>query len=244
MLSKKITIHGDFDYNVSQALRKTVSNINMTYDINPQIVDEWINDADFKTILTDIDNKCYRDTMSVVNPTLDKLLDVTHPEIFIEEHLPWEVDQCGQILEEFSNGYIKYCNKHRYLHKEKSLEQFNNRINKDTSKEILDHFFVKKTPKEIIEEKIFIIKYNIYLDYTNAIVNALTQKFIADCIIPRYNSYLVAEADFNRLIDWLGIHKNDFREKNPSYSGSTLFVKVYLLKNQSLPKFNLTPSVI
>lgn len=223
-----IVIQGDYNYNHEQVISKVVATIQRNFDINPQLISTWVNEQKFAATLKELDDLCFKNIMSLDNELLKKLLDITHPESFIEEYMPWEREKCGQIIEEFSNGYIKYCNHHRYLHQIETLQTCE-----------IDHYFVAKSPKDIIEEKIFNLRFNLYVDYTRLLAKKLVDTFIQQ--LDDYAVYLVTEADFNQLLEWLQKHPADFREKYPCYNNQSLqkLVKVYLKNNTDKPLYTL-----
>ena len=114
----------------------------------------------------------------------------------------------------YSNGYIKFCNQHRYLHQTKEKQNE------------IDHFFVAKTANEIIDEKIFSLNFNLYVDYTRKLAQEIRNEF--DLMIQRnYQEHLVAQTQFVELSQWLQTHTLDFREKRPTYQDEQVFVKTW-----------------
>lgn len=116
MSSRQIILIGDYDYNDQQVLKKVIHHLQQQLDINPLILQNWLNQEHFAESLKDKDRECYRQVMDRPNHVLEKLMEPSHAESFIDEYLFWEKEICGQVLDEFGNGYIKYCNKHKYLH--------------------------------------------------------------------------------------------------------------------------------
>lgn len=251
-MSNKIVLVGDYDYNYQQALKKVVYNIQTQFDINPMIIQEWLDRDNFDEILEKKDRGCYRKIMSQPNDTLDKLLDVTYAETFVNEYLFWEKEKCGQIVDEFSNGYTKYCNKHKYLHNNKKG------LTKKPAdeKNSVDHYFVEKNPNEIMEEQIFKIRFNIYLKYNRLLAQVLENEFYAHLQNDlHYTSFYVKSDDGSALVEWLQQHPLSFRSKFPTYSGDIkksrsesdesekVYIKVYVSENdKDLPDFEIISS--
>lgn len=242
-----ITLTGDYEYNYQQALRRVVHNIQTQFDINPEIIQKWFDRENFDQVLEKKDRGCYRKIMSQPNELLEKLLDVAYADTFINEHLFWETEKCGQIMDEFSNGYIKYCNKHKYLHPDrKTLTR-----NKQETQE--DHFFVTKNPNEIMEEQIFKIRFNIYLKYNRLFAQIMENEFYQ--FLENNLHYSTFYADFDQgkeLVEWLRTHPFSFKSKFPTYRESKnhkvndpnekVYIKVYLAENEEHPDFKLISS--
>lgn len=180
--------------------------------------------------------------MSQPHETLEKLLEVAYAESFVNEYLFWETEKCGQILDEYSNGYIKYCNKHKYLHPDKN----GSRRKQDCQE---DHFFVTKNPNEIMEEQIFKLRFNIYLKYNRLLAQSLEHTFYKyleqNC---NYSIHYVESCNSSDLVSWLKKHPNSFRSKFPTYSDDQskdkIYIKLYLANNEELPKFELISSTM
>lgn len=212
-----ILMIGDFDYNDQQVLKKVVNGLQQQLDIDPKIIEEWLNSDYFVEFLQSKDRESYREIMNHKNPILDKLMDISHVESFIDEYLFWEKEMCGQIIDEFGNGYIKYCNKHKYLHQSKS-----------TTKKTTDqanHLFVRKTANEILEEQIFKVKFHMYLQMTRNLAQTIENDFFQFINKQGYTEHFVSIDDTDELIKWLKINQESFRSKYPIYEKDLIDIK-------------------
>lgn len=206
---KKLELIGDYDYNDQQVLKKVINHIQSQLDINPDLLQKWLNRENFDQIVLDRDRKCYRKVMDQDNPVLDKLMDVSHAESFIDESLFWEKESCGQIMDECGNGYIKYCNQHKYLHPSEH--------SKKSQESKIDHFFVKKNATEILEEQIFKVKFNMYLQITRNLTQAMENEFYQWINSQGYSEYFIEQKHAEEVNIWLNENSENFRSKYPIY---------------------------
>ncbi len=224
----KIRVKDRYDYNQQQVLKRLIYSIQHKYDINPIIINNWFESKEFQDTFDSKNREVYINIMKQDNPILDKLLEISHADSFIQEYIPWESEKCGQILEEFSNGYIKYCNKHKYLHQ----------TNKYTNE--IDHCFVNKNEQDIIEEQIFKLRLNLYIDYTRKLAEVMSTIF-DDKLKSEYNTYYMLYSENNdKLIKWLKKKSLNFREKRPTYHESTVYIKIYITNGSKLPDLELS----
>lgn len=212
----KIVLIGDYDYNEQQVLKKSINNLQQQLDINPMLLQIWLNDDSFRDFLESKYRDCYREIMNRSNPVLDKLMDVSHVESFIDEYLFWEKEMCGQVIDEFGNGYIKYCNKHKYLHPNNSIKKANT--------DQTDHVFVRKTANEILEEQIFKVKFNMYLQLTRNLAQAIENEFY-QYISKTYQEFYIPIEESDSLVTWLKEHKDSFRSKFPIFERDLIDIK-------------------
>lgn len=233
-MSSKILLVGDYNYNDQQVLRKVVINIQKSLDIEPNLIKEWLNMEDFGKSLLELNRECYRKVMSEKNKLLEKLLNVSHRDSFVTEYLFWEKEKCGQILDEFSNGYIKYCNKHKYLH--------NNKDGLSTKKvdDKIDHYFITKNTNEIIEEQLFKIRFNLYLNITRLLAQKLENKFYQYLNSLGYQEFYCPINDqLENVIIWLRNNNNSFKSKYIIYEKDLNEIKRMAMKKNKLKTNNL-----
>jgi len=217
MTSKKEQIHliGEFSYNDKQVLKQVVNQISTEMDIDPVILEEWLNHEKLEEVLEKQDRNCYLKTFKGAYPSLEALLEVSHSESFINDSMPWEREKCGHIIDEFSNGYIQYCNKHRYLHQvPESLTERKNMVTK--------HIFVEKKPSEIMDELIFRCRFDLYLRWTRDLAKLMEGEFYRWLKGADQKNYTEEYITYSQeigeqLVEWLREHPRSFRGRYPSY---------------------------
>ena len=221
----KLELIGEYDYNDQQVLKKVVHNLTSQLDINPKIIEEWLNRDEFNQKLLEADRECYRAVMDRENIVLDRLLDSSNAESLVDERLFWEKELCGQIIDECGNGYTKYCNKHKYLHPSKN--------SKKSQESKIDHTFVNKKPTEIVEEQIFKVKFNIYLEITRNLAQKIENDFFQWVKNRGYKEWFIEIVHKNLLIEWLKNHPNAFRSKYPIFQRDLEEIKNERVKKET-----------
>tara|TARA_R100001163_G_C5068494_1_gene208933 strand:- start:1350 stop:2258 length:909 start_codon:yes stop_codon:yes gene_type:complete len=225
---KKLEIIGDYDYNDTQVLKRVANSIQLQLDINPELIRKWITTPEFSELLLQLNRECYRNIMDRDNPVMDRLVEASHADSLVNDCLFWEKEKCGQIMDECGNGYTKYCNQHKYLHPTKASKK-----SRDESK--IDHYFVDKNANEIIEEQIFNVKFNMYLEITRNIAQKLENSFFKYIKELGYKEYFMDRSNADVLIEWLKSTPNAFR------SNSAIFQKdLDDIKSQKAERSNRT----
>lgn len=223
-MGQQIVLKNSYDYNVKTVINHLIHRLYKLYDINTSSIESWLNSAEFNTALTQIDTKCFNLCMKSKNTLLNKLQNISHYDTFIDDNLSWEKGKCGNVLMEYSNGYVKYCNCHKYLHK---TQQKNEHGLEDTNV-INDHVFTEKTGKEIIDEHIFKLRYNMYLNYTRLMIKDLHILF-DKMIQEKFILLWVPEKHKTAVHDYLLTNPNDFREKSVKYDNNeSEYIALYL----------------
>ena len=62
----------DYDYNLQQVLRRVVASIQKMYDLNPEIIENWMNSAEFQQLFMERDRTIYAQVMNSDNLLLNK----------------------------------------------------------------------------------------------------------------------------------------------------------------------------
>lgn len=233
---EKIILVGDFDYNEQQVLKAVVAQIHQESDLDGCLIQEWLNGGreghqfNFAELLIDNDRSCYEHIINMDNPLLDKLMSVNQSMVgrFVDKHLVWEKQFCGHVLDQFANGYIKYCDQHQYLHSKDS--------------KIKDHQFVKKTDKEIMDQQIFKVRFNQYLELTRILAKKMIFEFYGYLDLIGYQTYYSPIENKDQIIGWLKDHPRSFRSIEVIYPSDLEKVikekqeseKVYLKNRRAL----------
>jgi hypothetical protein len=248
----KLIIKGSYDHNLVQILKQVVYRIQKKFDLDSNlIIRKWLEEEGFQERFEEINKNIYKEsftTNSSLRDTLEMLLAVNNPDDFINKHFHSEYEKCGYVMDVFSNGFVKFCNCHKYLHKIKyniayhtddtetdpdTHHNINN--NKDNTGEIIrdkdvKHFFVKKTSAQVLDEMIFRIKFNIFLLYSRKVVDFMIKNFV-EWINLNYEVNFITENDFDKMSTFLKRYPAHFRSKIAflNKEGDT-FCRIYLDK--------------
>lgn len=225
-INQKIVLKNSYDYNINTVINHLIHRLYKIYDINTVFIESWLNSIEFQQALTQIELKCFNMCTKTKNTLLNKLQNITNCDTFVDSNLSWEKDKCGYILAEYNNGYIKYCNCHKYLHnitQQKNNDNYNDaeskhNVNKKscTKDMIYDHVFSEKTSKEIVDEQIFKLRYNMYLNYTRLMIKELHNLF-DKMINDKYTLLYVPIKHKNKVHAYLLTNQDNFREKSIKY---------------------------
>jgi len=218
--SQQEVIHmiGDFDYNMTQVLKQVVAQIQDKYDLDaPIVIGAWLAEDGFKEGFERKAQEVYRKHLkqSKLSGFLEELLNVSNPDDFVENRMNKEFEKCGYVLDSSSNGYFEYCNCHKYLHKitynlrdmeiergkESDSKNNTNHNFLNNDRVILgkkNHFFIRKTSTQILDEAIFRLKFNIFLGFTRKLVKIMVEEFI-EWIRQRYRIGFVPQKDWQTL---------------------------------------------
>jgi len=192
-INNKIFINNRLDYNHRQIVKMMLFMIQDMYDINPILIEKWLNTT-YDDHIKQLDETCFKEVNEKYTKIFNRLNTISEN---FDDKLRWERDKCGYIEEECSNGYIKYCNKHRYLHNIKNT---------------ITHRFIEKKDNDIIEEQYMTIKYNMHVDYTRMVASRLTELFIQE-VIHAYKTIKVSKDKIDGIMKWLLKNENDFKNK-------------------------------
>jgi hypothetical protein len=139
-------------------------------------------------------------------------------------------DTCGFLLEKYENGYHKFCNISKFDH---DNELVNN-------PDIHSHTYTKKTYQQIIDEKLFDLKYDAYHKFYNHILQELLD-IIDTRIKDTYNIYRLPLQNncIKSLNQWLlenpqsfkathGIVRTEKNKENTIESSSPIITEEYI----------------
>jgi hypothetical protein len=129
------------------------------YDMSPILINKMINDDEYLYYCKFIKIHDHSKMTILLNNFKAKYNQVD--SMGKMEGIPLnEYDKCGHLVSTYENGYIEYCNIHKYLH--------------DSQK----HVFVKKTEEQISTELYYTNIYNIYNMYINSLFDKLKTLFM------------------------------------------------------------------
>lgn len=135
-------------------------NIQKEYDIHPGTLSHLINNPSFLHYCRFLYYQCYGEMITNLNQfktqyNIGSLKEVTSPE---------ESEKCGHLIKTHRNGYITYCNVHKYMHPHSAtLSVFSD----PDLGYIQDHVFVTKNQGQIVREKYNFTIYTMYSGFIN-----------------------------------------------------------------------------
>lgn len=139
------------------------------FDISPSLLDKIINSDQYINNCLFLYQQYYHSMINQVNKFKSKyvpLLDTEAQRNYdINER---EYEKCGYLKKIYGNGYMEYCNYHKYLHPHPDLP--------DHSSEI-EHLFVNKNKDCIIKETYHHSIYILYQNYLNQLYFLMNQLF-------------------------------------------------------------------
>lgn len=145
------------------------------YDISPTVIEQVISTESLKSDMNFVYKQSKTHMINTINQFTDQYQKISavasSPETLPSENrtsqaqaqLPLsELEKCGHVVDRYPNGYLVYCNKHKYLHS-----------HSDSS----DHRFVQKTYEQMIKERHHNGVYIIYTNFVNHLYHKLHSLF-------------------------------------------------------------------
>lgn len=201
LLGSEYSAYGDI---LKQCISINAVSIQSSLDINPSIIKEIFEHYSFleycKTILEKLINTFKVD---IKNKTMKEYPQ----EYYLNSKL--KTENCGYVKKCYVNGYIEYCNVHKYEHHDQDE----------------DHSFIYKTPTDAMKEYNNLVKYSLYQDFVNALCLKI-KHYVEDVINTTYEVHNVELT--NEVIRWLKSHPNAFKTRTKHQSK----VQVYLLHSE------------
>lgn len=182
----------------------TINAISMqtSLDINPNVIKEIFEHYSFveycKTILEKMINSF---KVELKNKTMKEYPQ----EYYLNSKL--KIENCGYVKKCYVNGYIEYCNIHKYEHQDQ------------------DHSFIYKTPTDAMKEYNNHIKYLLYQDFVTLLCTKI-KHYVEDVINTTYLMYEITAS--KEVINWLKSHPNAFKSRTKNENKIT----VYLMHNE------------
>ncbi len=184
----------------------TINAISMqtSLDINPNVIKEIFEHYSFveycKTILEKMINTF---KVELKNKTMKEYPQ----EYYLNSKL--KIENCGYVKKCYVNGYIEYCNVHKYEHQDQDE----------------DHSFIYKTPTDAMKEYNNQVKYSLYQDFVTFLCTKI-KHYVEDVI---NTTYLIYETTPSKeVITWLKSHPNAFKSRTKNENKIT----VYLMHNE------------
>ena len=184
----------------------TINAISMqsALDINPNVIKEIFEHYSFveycKTMLEKMINT-FKVELKI------KSMQEYPQEYYLNSKL--KTENCGYVKKCYVNGYIAYCNVHKYEHQDEDE----------------DHSFIYKTPTDAMKEYNNNIKYFLYQEFVTLLCTKI-KHYVEDVI---KTSYLIYETTSSKeVINWLKSHPKAFKVRTKNENKIT----VYLLHNE------------
>lgn len=145
MNESKIIFDKSYNKDLCKILFHVIKNLYLIIDISTKLLEIVINNKEFIKIILFLQDQLY-----------NKMLFDLKESVNINYN---NIDLCGKVKTIYNNGYIEYCNIHRYLH-------INNNLSNQDQK-CTDHLFIEKSTDTLeLENKQLNIKNN-YKKYLN-----------------------------------------------------------------------------
>lgn len=200
-LSNKIIISETMDKDIKACLAYVCLHLQKEYDISPVLLNQIINNKQCIEYCVFLHDQCLSEMNESLSSFKDKFNHLSDHKYNTGEH---DYERCGYMVKAHKNGYVQYCNFHKYLHPQKDFkcERDKTEMNKDLYK---DHEFISKTDTQIIRE---CFQYGIYVTYQNYINKMYGLiKIIFDHYIKCHCN--VSSIDYNAYEATLQSMKND-----------------------------------
>lgn len=157
-----------------KCIENNIVSFQETYDVSEELFKNLIND-DFLNAIKTYMISCLKESKSELEK---KEIKSVSDDYYLNNKL--KTENCGYIKECFMNGFIQYCNVHKYEHTDQQ------------------HSFVHKSYKDAINEYNTNIKFTLYCNFVMKL-NYYIKKYIQDLIKNYYKKYEV-ENDYK---EWL-----------------------------------------
>jgi hypothetical protein len=152
---------------VDEELMKVVAtmcvNLQKEYDIAPRTLAILLGSPLFANNYTFLYQQCHSEMIDNVE-TFKRLFNENCEAMILNE-----TEKCGYIISSHQNGYVTYCNLHKYLHPHPQIHT--------SDEEKITHQFILKTKNQITTEKYMVTIYHIYEAYINKLYLLLYRLF-------------------------------------------------------------------
>lgn len=142
------------------------------FDISAQLITQMVNLPQFTSPAQFIIEQCQTHFTEVLNlyKTNFANFSVSQSNNQDMEINPGEREKCGRILNIAGNGYIEYCNLHKYMHPHPEM-------NISSKGSAVEHQFIVKDNHQIIREHFQNQVYSQYVNYINRAFNLIKTLF-------------------------------------------------------------------
>ena len=203
----KIVINGSIDKELATILSKLCLQIQGEFDMSPLLLNNLINQQEFLSNCQFLYEQCHGEMMTNLDQFKENYVSAleTNTKINIDGN---EYEKCGHLNKTHKNGYIEYCNLHKYLHPHPQMP-----VTRKFGPEV-DHDFVVKDDNQIIKERYNYSIYLIYQSYLNKLYCLIRQLFNYEinrsCEI---STMIVNSENITNLLNQMTDHINIFKSK-------------------------------
>lgn len=170
-----IIIPPNLEHDLTGLLTHLCLNVQKEFDISPLLLNQLINDPLWLEKCHFLQSQCYQEMLNHLTIFKEQYQScLEHSETL--QFNPNEYEKCGHLIHIYKNGYMKYCNLHKYLHPHPDMSV------KTCYGPEVEHVFVVKNNQQIIKEKYNCSIHNIYINYLHKLYN-LCKHLYDDTII-------------------------------------------------------------
>lgn len=201
--------HSSYNELFILCMQYTIKSMQCSIDISHEVICTLFESSEF----TDYVIKYLIYLSKELKQELDeKCIDVNQ-NIYLNN--PLKKEYCGHINRCHVNGYIEYCNVHKYTHHESSL----------------DHDFLYKTHNDAVNEYNIEVKYELYKETFMKLMKAI-MKYVNNKVKLEYTKKVLK---MNRtILMWLKNNPISFKLRNLTDENDA----VLYIKNEQLNSFN------
>ena len=168
----KIVLQKDLPLDLTKLLAILCLQLQAEFDISQELLNKMLNNSEYIENCLFLYRQHHHMMILQVNEFKEKyvpFLDNSHGRNK-KNYQPneWEYEKCGHLKQVYPNGYVEYCNCHKYLHPHPDLHDYSSEI---------DHQFVVKKKEQIIRENYHYSIYIIYQNYVNHLYFMIRQLF-------------------------------------------------------------------
>lgn len=189
-------------------LRILCERFQQNFDIAPEILSSLVNDEEFVADSSFITKQNVCKMRKQITDFKKGFNDI------IASNPQPSFDTCGEIKKINKNGFVEYCNIHKYLH--------------DV---VESHKFVKKSSEQELTEYYYRYILNIFQNYMNTIYLIIERLFL-ELIHSKYRSIMISTDRSMLVLDAMRENPSYFKSRNYYMAPTTdkYFVKVFIPK--------------
>ena len=211
----KITISPQSNIILEKELITSLSQLCLTiqteFDMSSILLNKMINEKKFLAQSQFLYEQCHFEMINNLNHFKQLFFDLLNENSQIEIN-SGEYEKCGYLIKAHKNGYVEYCNVHKYLHPHPDL--ICTKQNLDYLNHSIDHQFVTKTETQITKERYYLAIHIIYQNFINKLHYLLKLLFYHQikqlCVI---QSIKIDDQTETQLLDQMKVNINLFKSK-------------------------------
>ena len=154
------------DKEMLMSINHLCAQIQKEFDISPVVLEKLVNNPRFFENCQFLHDQCYAEMNNLLIKIKEKYNFANNKHTINDV----EYEKCGNLINTYKNGYVEYCNLHKYLHPHPEIKLFKN-------KSEIGHEFIIKNDNQIVTEHYKYSIYVIYQNYVNKLHNLLKLLF-------------------------------------------------------------------